>query len=262
MSLALQNKIILGDCLEKMKYIPDNSIDMILTDLPYGVTARNKWDSIIDFKELWKQWNRIKKETTPIILTAIQPFTSFTVMSNPYNFKCDWVWIKERGTGFLNAKKQPLRKKEDVLVFYDKQCCYNPQMIDLEKPYTHIESKTNPSNYGLYKSMFKEKRDYKTYTHSYPTNILEIPREHNTKTIHPTQKPVKLFEYLIKTYTNENDLVLDCCAGSGTTAIACINTNRRYICIEKDEKYFEMIKERIEKHHHYILEVEGGFNFH
>ena len=245
MMLQLQNQIILGDCLEKMKDIPDNSIDVVLTDLPYGVTARNKWDSIIPFDQLWKQWNRIKKETTPVILTTIQPFTSFTIISNPENFKYEWIWEKERGTGFLNAKKQPLRKHESILVFYDKQCCYNPLMKKLDKPYNHILPNSETNNYNSFKTGNNEERITKIYDSKYPTTILKIPRDNNRKNIHPTQKPVELFEYLIKTYSDETDLVLDCCAGSGTTAIACIKTKRNYICIEKDENYFNIMKNRI-----------------
>ena len=236
MSSQLQNQIILGDCLEKMKDIPDNTIDMILTDLPYGVTSRNKWDSIIDFKLLWSQWNRIKKETSPIILTAIQPFTSFTVISNPENFKYEWIWEKQQGTGFLNAKKQPLRNHESILIFYDKQCCYNPQFTK-GKPYSCVSGKGS-NNYGEQKQVLTVNDGTR-----YPLTVQKI--QYDGKKEHPTQKPIALFEYLIKTYSNENDLVLDCCAGSGTTAIACINTKRKYICIEKDENYFNIMKNRI-----------------
>lgn len=249
-----KNSCLLGDCLEVMKDIPDNSIDMILTDLPYGVTARNKWDSIIPFEQLWKEWNRIKKETTPIILTAIQPFTSFTVMSNPDNFKYEWIWEKERGTGFLNAKKQPLRKHEQILVFYDKQTNYNPIMEKLDKPYTHVLPKFETDNYNGFRTGNKEERELKIYDSKYPSTIIKFSRDDNRKNIHPTQKPIKLFEYIIKTYTNENDLVLDCCAGSGTTAIACLNTNRKYICIEKEPKYYEIMKNRIESQPQKITE--------
>ncbi|MBC8549892.1 MAG: site-specific DNA-methyltransferase, partial [Candidatus Brocadiales bacterium] len=224
------------------------------TDLPYGVTARNKWDSIIPFEQLWKEWNRIKKETTPIILTAIQPFTSFTVMSNPDNFKYEWIWEKERGTGFLNAKKQPLRKHEQILVFYDKQTNYNPIMEKLDKPYTHVLPKFETDNYNGFRTGNKEERELKIYDSKYPSTIIKFSRDDNRKNIHPTQKPIKLFEYIIKTYTNENDLVLDCCAGSGTTAIACLNTNRKYICIEKEPKYYEIMKNRIESQPQKITE--------
>ena len=230
------NEIILGDCLEKMKEFPDNSIDMILTDLPYGVTSRNKWDVIIPFDKLWEQWNRIKKETSPIILTSIQPFTSFTIMSNPDNFKYEWIWEKQQGTGFLNAKKQPLRNHESILVFYDKQCCYNPQFTK-GRPYS-CTSGVGSLNYGEQKQILTVNDGTR-----YPLTVQKF--QYDGKKEHPTQKPISLFEYLIKTYTNENNTVLDCCAGSGTTAIACINTNRNYICIEKDENYFNIMKNRI-----------------
>lgn len=237
------NDIILGDCLEKMKDIPDNSIDMILTDLPYGVTNRNKWDIIIPFDKLWEQWNRIKKETTPIILTATQPFASMCIMSKPEFFKYEWIWEKEKGTGFLNSKKQPLRNHEQILVFYDKQCVYNPQMTKGE-PY--IKKQTGNSfstNYGKQ----KKPNDNFNSGYRYPLTIVEFSRESQSyqKGIHPTQKPVALFEYLIKTYTNEGDTVLDCCAGSGTTGVACKNLNRNYILIEKEQEYYDIIKERL-----------------
>ena len=234
--MSLNNQLILGDCLEKMKDISDNSIDMILTDLPYGVTARNKWDIIIDFKELWKQWNRIKKETTPIILTSIQPFTSVCIMSNIDNFKYEWIWEKQQGTGFLNAKKQPLRNHESILVFYDKQCCYNPQFTK-GKPYSRFSGKGS-TNYQKHKQVLTVNNGTRS-----PLTVQKF--QYDGKKEHPTQKPIALFEYLIKTYTNENDSVLDCCAGSGTTAIACTNTNRNYICIEKDENYFNIMKDSI-----------------
>ena len=234
--MSFENQIILGDCLEKMKDIPDNSIDMILTDLPYGVTSRNKWDIIIPFDKLWEQWNRIKKETSPIILTSIQPFTSFTIMSNPDNFKYEWIWEKQKGTGFLNAKKQPLRNHESILVFYDKQCCYNPQFTK-GRPYSCM-SGAGSLNYGKQKQILTVNDGTR-----YPLTVQKF--QYDGKKEHSTQKPIKLFEYLIKTYTNENDIVLDCCAGSGTTAIACINTKRNYICIEKESKYYEIIKKRI-----------------
>ena len=228
--------IILGDCLEKMKDIPDNSIDMILTDLPYGVTARNKWDIIIPFDKLWEQWNRIKKETTPVVLTSMQPFTSKLIMNNINNFKYEWVWEKQQGTGFLNAKKQPLRNHEQILIFYDKQCCYNPQMAE-GKPYIQT-SQVKTDNYNEFIRTPTISNGYR-----YPKTVLKIDRDKSR--LHPTQKPVKLFEYLIKTYSNEGDTILDCCAGSGTTGVACKNLNRNYILIEKDEEYYNIIKERL-----------------
>jgi len=240
-----ENQVILGDCLEKMKDIADDSIDMILTDLPYGVTARNKWDVIIPFNSLWKEWNRIKKETTPIILTGTQPFASMCIMSNTDYFKYEWIWEKQQGTGFLNAKKQPLRNHEQVLVFYEKQCLYNPQMTE-GKPYI-CKSGIGSKNYGEQKRVITENKGVR-----YPLTVRKFV--YDGKKEHPTQKPISLFEYLIKTYSNEGDTVLDCCAGSGTTAIACLNLNRNYICIEKDTKYFEVMKERIKNHPQKITE--------
>ncbi len=215
----------LGDCMELMKNIPDSSIDMILCDLPYG-TTQNKWDSVIPFEPLWTEYHRITKPNAAIVLTASQPFTSALVMSNIKNFKYSWVWQKGKPTGHLNAKKQPMRENEDILVFYIEQCLYNPQGT---VP-THKQVKrTNRGNYGEC-----SKETLQTVT-CYPTTIISFKSE---KGIHPTQKPVALFEYLIKTYTHEGMTVLDNCAGSGTTAIACENTNRRWICIEQLPEYY------------------------
>ncbi len=229
------NQLYHGDCLELMKDIDDKSIDMILCDLPYGTTAC-KWDVIIPFEPLWEQYNRIIKDNGAIVLTASQPFTTKLIISNIKNFKYSWIWKKSKPTGFLNAKKQPLKTFEDICVFYSKQCNYNPQgIISTNK----LVSRTNRGNYGeCSKTTLQEATGY-------PKNILEFP---SITGIHPTQKPVALFEYLIKTYTNEGDLVLDNCAGSGTTAIACINTNRNYILMEKEEKYCEIIRKRISEH--------------
>ena len=233
--------IILGDCLEKMKDIPDNSIDMILTDLPYGVTARNKWDVIIPIDKLWEQWNRIKKETTPIVLTSMQPFSSLLVNSNLKDFKYEIIWNKKLVTGHLNAKKQVLRQHEQIVIFYSKQCTYNPQRVKGNPTHSRgIPKEKDSLNYG------KEVHTNNINDLKYPTSILEIQKVQSGKCVHPTEKPVELFEYLIKTYSNEGDMVLDCCAGSGTTAIACINTNRNYICIEKEQKYYDIMKDRIE----------------
>lgn len=246
---VFHNQVFLGDCLEVMKDIPDKSVDMIITDLPYGVTSRNNWDQIINQTELWSAWNRIKKDETPIVLTTVQPFTSFIVTSNPKGFKYEWIWEKERGTGFLNAKKQPLRKHEQILVFYDRQPTYNPIMEKLDKPYKHVLPKFETDNYNGFRTGNKEEREIKNYDSKYPSTVIKISRDDNRKNIHPTQKPVALFEYLIKTYTNEDNLVLDCCAGSGTTAIACLNNNRKYICIEKEKKYLDIMNDRIATWH-------------
>ena len=245
-----ENQVILGDCLEKMKDIADDSIDLILTNLPYGMTARNKWDSIIPYEQLWKEWNRIKRETTPVILTAIQPFTSKIIMSNLTKFKYEWIWNKKLPTGFLNAKKQPLRQHESILVFYDKQSLYIPQFTEGEK-YKKTRKTANSLNYNSVKYTDGVNESGKRY----PKTILDISNACHHGRLHPTEKPVKLFEYLIKTYTNEGDTVLDCCAGSGTTAIACLNLNRNYICIEKEPKYYEIMKERINTLKNVILKT-------
>lgn len=233
------NKIILGDCLEVMKDIPDKSIDMILCDLPYGITAC-KWDTVIPFEPLWGQYKRIIKENGCIALSASQPFTSKLVMSNIKWYKHHWIWLKNRGTGFQIVKYRPMMQTEDIIVFCKGKVRYNPQKIKFAKPviYTFATSTrgTNPlANINKSKHIVNGK---------WPTNVIYCKNLNRKK--HPTQKPVELFEYLIKTYTNENDLVLDNCIGSGTTAIACLETNRRYIGIEKELKYVEIARERIE----------------
>jgi len=229
------NQIICGDCLKVMPEIPDKSIDMILCDLPYG-TTQNKWDSVIPLDKLWVQYERIIKDKGVIVLTASQPFTSMLVMSNLKLFKYEWIWIKKIPSNFLNAKKQPLRIHEHVVVFYKKGNTYNPQGI---KRNPKINKRTKSSeNFGKHElSNFSEFENY-------PNDILEFSNERG---LHPTQKPVELFEYLIRTYTNEGDLVLDNCIGSGTTAIACINTKRNFIGIELEEKYYKIALERVAK---------------
>lgn len=233
--------VINGDCLEELPKLEPNSIDMILTDLPYGVTARNNWDSMIPMHVLWNMWNRIKHETTPTVLTSTQPFTTTVINSNIDNFKYEWIWVKNRGSGFLNAKKQPMRHHEQISIFYDKQCCYNPQMIEGEPYIKNNVSRKTSTNYGDY--VVPDQVINKTGDR-YPKTTLNITNS-NYKSLHPTQKPVKLFEYLIKTYTNEGDTVLDCCAGSGTTGEACINTDRNYILIEKEKRYYDIIVNRL-----------------
>lgn len=224
MKLGIKNgQLWQGDCLELMKDIPSGSIDMILCDLPYGIT-QNKWDCIIPLEPLWSEYWRVVKPNTAIVLTAAQPFTSALIMSQVDHFKYDWVWQKPKGTGFLNAKKMPMKDKEDIVVFYKKQSIYNPQ-FGQGKPYDgnkRVKNFKNSENYGRYKSV-QEDNDGKRY----PKQILNFPVVERG-TIHPTQKPVALFEYLIKTYTNPGDIVLDNCIGSGTTAVAAENTGRRW----------------------------------
>ena len=241
-----------GDCLELMKDIPDKSIDMILCDLPYGVLNKQnknaKWDSVIPFEPLWKQYNRIIKDNGAIVLFGSGMFTSDLMQSNKKMWKYNLIWKKgNRPTGFLNAKKQPLRIYEDICIFYKKQPTYNPQFTYGDK----VHSRGKAGN-----SLGKQGRNgcYGDFAmtpavltnEKYPISIIDIDKEH-PQIYHPTQKPVALLEYLIKTYTNENETVLDNCMGSGSTGVACINTNRNFIGIELDEKYFNIAKERIEK---------------
>jgi len=237
------NKIIQGDCLEVMKDIPDKSIDMILCDLPYGTTAC-KWDTIIPFEPLWEQYKRIIKDNGAIVLTASQPFTSALVMSNIKMFKYELIWEKEKMTNFMLVKKQFGKIHENICVFYKQQPVYNPQKvpvsqnkIDKRKNFNQVIKKD-----GVIPEMIGGHFNKDDGTR-YPDSVLYFARERTS--LHPTQKPVALFEYLIKTYTNEGDLVLDNTAGSGTTGVACKNTNRNFILIEQDEKYCEVIKERV-----------------
>lgn len=228
-----KNSVIQGDCLEVMKDIEDKSVDMILCDLPYGTTACS-WDTIIPFEPLWEQYKRIIKDNGAIALTASQPFTSKLVMSNLDMFKYEWIWEKEQGTNFLLKKYYPLKSHENILIFGNK-IKYNPQ-AEKGKPFLS----GNGESVGVYgKTIKKQVQNYGTRL---PKTVIRINREVGK---HPTQKPVALFSYLIKTYTNEGDLVLDNCAGSGTTAIACINTNRNYILIEQEKKYINIINKRI-----------------
>lgn len=240
--LELQNGYMLnGDCLELMKDIADTSIDMILTDLPYGTTAC-KWDTVIPFEPLWEQYKRIIKDNGAIVLTASQPFTTVLISSNITDFKYCWVWEKEQGVNFQLVKYQPLKLHEDICVFSNKTHNYYPQgLVPSNKKKSN---KFKGGNLG-HQSSEVLRSEYVQEFKNYPQSILFFQRERG---LHPTQKPVALFEYLIKTYTNEGELVLDNCSGSGTTAIACINTNRNYICIEQDETYFNKSVERINNH--------------
>ena len=234
------NKIHLGDCLELMKLIPDWSIDAIITDPPYWTTAC-KWDTVIPFDKMWEQLKRVIKPNGAIVLFGSEPFSSALRMSNIKNYKYDWKWEKEQGLGNLNAKKRPLAKTEDICVFYKKQCLYNPQMTK-GKPYT-IKRNKNKSEF-LGKNGTKDGYITENNGERYPVNIIFEKRE-LTNRLHPTQKPVALIEYLIRTYTNEWETVLDFTIGSGTTAIACINTNRNYIGFELDKWYFDIANKRL-----------------
>jgi site-specific DNA-methyltransferase (adenine-specific) len=229
------------DCFDAMKEIPDGVIDMILCDLPYG-TTQNKWDSLLPLDKLWTEYWRICKSNAAIVLTAAQPFTSKLVISQLNYFKYDWIWHKlGKATGHLNSKKQPMRNKEDILVFYKEQCTYNPQMTEGTPYKGGAGSNKQSGNYG-YNGDFRNDNEGSRF----PLQIQAFNRIERAE--HPTQKPVTLFEYLIKTYTNENELILDNTAGSGTTAIAAINTNRKWVCIEKEKEYYDKAIERISNH--------------
>lgn len=263
-------KLGCGDCLKWMNYISDNSIDMILCDLPYG-TTQCKWDVIIEFESLWKQYKRIMKKDCAIVLNATQPFTSLLVCSNLTMFKHEWIWDKITARGHLVAKKRPMAQHENIVVFGNSKIKYNPQMID--RPVDKIEIRKT-TEYARTDIMGGDKTNApvnKIYDQWYPKTIIDnevlnIPDKiissiivesnasSSVKSIHPTQKPVALCEYLIKTYSNENDTVLDNCMGSGSTGIACINTNRNFFGIEKDENYFKMAYDRICEHQRNIGE--------
>jgi len=238
--------VVRGDCLLEMQNIPDKSIDMILCDLPYGTTAC-KWDTIIPFEPLWEQYKRIIKDNGAIVLTASQPFTSALVMSNVRMFKYEWVWEKNKATGHLDSKKKPMKTHENILVFYKKQPTYNPQGL-VEKSVPTISKgnrgkKGNGSSGDVYG--YAGKDAIQTHT-GYPRTVQRIGVDMKAE-FHPTQKPVALFEYLIKTYTSVGDVVLDNTIGSGTTAVAAINTGRNWIGIEMDEGYCKIANERIKK---------------
>jgi len=240
------NKIYKGDCLDVMKDIDDGSIALILADPPYGTTAC-KWDSIIPLEPMWKHLKRIIKPNGAIVMTASQPFTTALISSNMKMFKYCWVWEKEQGTGQLNAKIMPLKNHEDICVFTDgtiKAMTYNPVMVVGEKPYSRNDiGRVNNAKEKVYgKSHGYSATNIDT---RYPKTVQKFNMA-KQKGGHPTQKPVSLMEYLIKTYTNEGETVLDFAAGSGTTGIAAINTNRNYILIEKDEGYYEIAKKRLE----------------
>lgn len=228
-----------GDCLEVMPKLPDHSIDMVLADLPYGTTRRNSWDSVIPFDKLWEQYKRLLKVGGVVALFGDEPFASKLRLSNEKWYRYDWIWIKNRATGFLNAHRMPLKNTETISIFYPKLPLYNPQMRTGFKAY-HGKTGTHSTNYGKFKSI-------ETISHGerYPVKTLNysvVPH-----TIHPTQKPVELLQYLIKTYTNDGMTVLDNTMGSGSTGVASKKLNRNFIGIEKDKKYFEIAKQRIEE---------------
>jgi len=234
--------IICGDCLEIMPTLEDKSVDMILADLPYGVTAC-KWDTTLDLDLIWNEWRRICKGA--IVCTATQPFGSTLINSNIKQFRYELIWEKNYSINFLSANRQPLRNHENILVFYDRQPVYNPQFKNGE-PYTKKEKDNRPRTSNA-DNRHKIPRTKKCYDgRRYPKSVMKFKNaNHNSK--HPKQKPVALFEYLIKTYTNEGDTVLDPTAGSGTTAVACKRSNRHYICIEKEEEYCAIAEKRLKE---------------
>lgn len=243
--MASNIQLYQGDCLEVMKSIPDHSVDLVLADPPYGTTAC-KWDSVIPLEPMWRELKRITKPKSAIVLMANQPFTSLLICSNLEMYKYNWIWKKNKSTGFLNAKKQPLRAVEDICVFYSKPCVYNPQKTTGHKP---VNSFTKHTSDGETVGRTKTGISGGGQTDRYPTNIIEIPVMNNDgshgEKVHPTQKPVALMEYLVRTYSDEGMTTLDFALGSGTTGVACVNTNRNFIGIEKDEGYFKIAERRL-----------------
>lgn len=229
-----------GDCLEIMDRLIEEGVkvDCVITDLPYGITARNKWDNIIPLNIMWEKLNNLVKENGTVALFCSQPFTTKLINSNLNSFKYEWIWEKNNSTGFMNANKIPLRKHENIAIFYKKQCTYNPQGLI---PCNKINKR---GKVGLNYNDVNSNKYIQKYT-NYPTQILKF--SYDKERLHPTQKPVALLEYLTKTYTNENETVLDFTMGSGSTGVACMNTNRKFIGIELDENYFNIAKQRIEE---------------
>lgn len=228
-----------------LKSIGDLAVDAVITDFPYGtLNKRNSWDKVIDYNRFWSEIRRIKKEIAPVISTAQMPFTAYLISTNYDEFKYTLVWEKSKATGYLNAKKQPMRAHEDIVVFYEKQCTYNPQMIE-GKPYNKGCAVRDTMAYGKQEKAVLVKNDSGL---RYPRSVQYFVTAENEGKLHPTQKPVALFEWLVKTYTNENETVLDPCMGSATTAIACLNTGRKFIGFELKKEYFEVAKTRVKNY--------------
>jgi site-specific DNA-methyltransferase (adenine-specific) len=243
--------LINGECIEEMSKFQDNSVDMVFCDLPYG-TTRNDWDSVIDLNLLWEQYNRLVKDDGAIVLTAANPFDKVLAMSNIANFRYDWIWEKNKATGHLNAKKIPLKSHEYVLIFYKKMPTYNPQFTYGHKPMNAVKPKKNipkPDKLRNYGHMDIHLGNSGGSTKRYPRSVIKIPVINNDNPLkwHPTQKPIELAEYFIKTYSNEGDVILDNTMGSGSTGIACINTNRKFVGIELNVEYFDKANEWISK---------------
>ena len=237
-----------GDCIELMKKIPAGSIELLLVDLPYG-TTNCKWDSIIPLKDLWEAYNRVVKINGAMLFHCAQPFTSALVMSNPKFFKYEWIWEKSKATNYLNAKKQPLRAHESIVVFYRKPCTYNPQMTQGEA-YNKGTAKRETNVYGKQVAV-----EVKSDGERYPRSVQYCVTAEQEGKLHPTQKPLKLIEYLVSTYSDEEDIVLDNTMGSGTTGVACVKLNREFIGIEKDENYYNIAVDRISE------AEENNFNY-
>lgn len=233
-----------GDCLELMQDIPAGSVDLILCDPPFGTTM-NEWDKVLPFEPLWAEYNRVIKDTGAVVLFSQMPFTAQLVMSNAKHFRYEWIWQKTKCSGFMNAKKMPLKQHENVLVFYKKLPTYHPQGVRKGVAIkTGRSRKGNSRNYG--KTGCGDPAYIQTVS-NYPKDIITFSNPSNRGHLHPNQKPVELLEYLVKTYTNPGEVVLDSCMGSGSTGVACINTGRRFIGIELDPQYFDIARERIEK---------------
>lgn len=236
------NKTYLGDCLELMpKFVDDKSIDMIFCDLPYG-TTQNKWDSVIPLNKLWSEYERVIKDNGAIVLFSAEPFTSVLISSNPKLYRYDLIWDKKLSSGFLNSKRMPLRRHENIIVFYKKLPTYNPQMETrgkVRKKGITTETGKHTTNYGKFKNTVSENNTY------YPTSILEFSNANRSEKVHPTQKPLSLIEYMIRTYTNEGDLILDNTCGSGTTGLGAKNLGRNYIMMEQDPDHYETACKRV-----------------
>lgn len=234
--------LLQGDCLNLMQNISDGSVDLILTDLPYQ-TTQNEWDSLIPFEPLWGHYRRVAKPNAAIVLTSQSPFDKALAMSNAAEYRYEWIWEKTEATGHLNAKRMPMKAHENVLVFYRRLPTYNPQ-----KTTGHVRKVSNQkkrvaersANYGQ-----QAGNDSYDSTERYPRSVLQFSTDKQKAPLHPTQKPVALMEYFIRTYSNEGEVVLDSCMGSGTTGVACLNTNRKFIGIEKDARYFDIAKRRM-----------------
>lgn len=240
-----------GDCLQEMNHIEDKSVDMILTDLPYGVLNKNnpsaKWDSIVPLDLLWNQYKRLIKDNGAIVLFGQGMFTAQVMMSNPRWWRYNLVWDKELTTGFLNAHRMPLRSHEDIMVFYNKLPTYNPQMTEGKPLHARGNAYKSKDNTNRTYGDFEPTEDVrKGSTEKFPKSVLHFPKPHPSTVLHSAQKPVPLLEWLIKTYTNEGEIVLDSCMGVGSTGIACKNTNRDFIGIELDSKFFEIAKKSLE----------------